>query len=81
MDLFSISDIENLSGIKAHTLRVWEQRYSLLLPKRRESKHRYYNNEDLRQILQIAHLNRNGFKISKIARMNRNICAAVAGCL
>jgi MerR family transcriptional regulator, light-induced transcriptional regulator len=70
MDLFSISDIENLSGIKAHTLRVWEQRYSLLLPKRRESKHRYYNNEDLRQILQIAHLNRNGFKISKIARMN-----------
>lgn len=70
MNLFSISDIENLSGIKAHTLRIWEQRYSLLLPKRRESKHRYYDNEDLRQILQIAHLNRNGFKISKIARMN-----------
>jgi DNA-binding transcriptional MerR regulator len=70
MDLFSISDIENLSGIKAHTLRIWEQRYSLLLPKRWESKHRYYDNEDLRQILQIAHLNRNGFKISKIARMN-----------
>ncbi|MBS4063857.1 MAG: MerR family transcriptional regulator [Chitinophagaceae bacterium] len=70
MDLFSISDIENLSGIKAHTIRIWEQRYSLLLPKRRESKHRYYDNEDLRQILQIAHLNRNGYKISKIARMN-----------
>lgn len=70
MDLFSISDIENLSGIKAHTLRIWEHRYNLLLPKRRESKHRYYDNEDLRQILQIAHLNRNGYKISKIAVMN-----------
>jgi DNA-binding transcriptional MerR regulator len=68
---FSISDIENLSGIKAHTLRIWEQRYSLLSPKRRESKHRYYDNEDLRQILQIAHLHRNGFKISKIAGMSR----------
>ena len=69
MDHFSISDIENLSGIKSHTLRIWEQRYSLLRPKRRDSKHRYYDNEDLRHILQIAHLNRNGFKISKIANM------------
>ncbi|HEX4958945.1 MAG TPA: MerR family transcriptional regulator [Lacibacter sp.] len=70
MDLFSISDIESLSGIKAHTLRIWEQRYQLLVPKRRISKHRYYDNEDLRHILQIAHLNRNGYKISRIARMN-----------
>lgn len=70
MHHFTISDIENLSGIKAHTLRVWEQRYNLLQPKRRESKHRYYDNEDLRHILQIAHLNRNGYKISKIARMS-----------
>lgn len=70
MDLFTISDIENLSGIKAHTLRIWEQRYNLLQPKRKESLHRYYDNEDLKQILQIAHLNRNGYKISKIARMS-----------
>lgn len=70
MELFTISDIENLSGIKAHTLRVWEQRYSLLHPKRRESKHRYYDNEDLRHILQIAQLNRSGYKISKIAKMS-----------
>ncbi len=70
MDHFTISDIENLSGIKAHTLRIWEQRYNLLQPKRRESKHRYYNNEDLQHILQIAHLNRNGYKISRIARMS-----------
>jgi MerR family transcriptional regulator, light-induced transcriptional regulator len=69
MELFTISDIENLSGIKAHTLRIWELRYNILRPKRRESKHRYYDNEDLRQILQIAHLNRTGFKISKIAKM------------
>lgn len=69
MDYFSISDIEHLSGIKAHTLRIWEQRYRILKPKRKESKHRYYDNEDLKRILIIAHLNRNGHKISKIARM------------
>jgi DNA-binding transcriptional MerR regulator len=69
MDYFSISDIEHLSGIKAHTLRIWEQRYRILVPKRKESKHRFYDNEDLKRILQIAHLNRNGHKISKIARM------------
>jgi MerR family transcriptional regulator, light-induced transcriptional regulator len=70
MNLFTISDIESLSGIKAHTLRIWEQRYHLLQPKRYQSNHRYYDNEDLRQILQIAQLNRNGYKISRIARMN-----------
>lgn len=70
MDLFTISDIENLSGIKAHTLRIWEQRYNILRPQRRESKHRFYSNEDLKHILQIAQLNRAGYKISKIARLN-----------
>ena len=70
MDYFSISDIEHLSGIKAHTLRIWEHRYRILKPKRKESKHRFYDNEDLKRILIIAHLNRNGHKISKIARMS-----------
>jgi DNA-binding transcriptional MerR regulator len=67
MNFFSISDIENLTGIKAHTLRIWEQRYKLLNPKRKESRHRLYDNEDLKYILRIAFLYHNGHKISKIA--------------
>ncbi len=69
MNNFSIKDIENLSGIKAHTLRIWEQRYQLFTPKRRESKHRYYDNEDLKHILRISRLYHNGMKISKIAKI------------
>lgn len=69
MNFFSISDIENLTGIKAHTLRIWEQRYKLLNPKRKESKHRLYDNEDLKYILRIAFLYHNGYKISKIASL------------
>lgn len=69
MNFFSISDIENLTGIKAHTLRIWEQRYNLLNPKRRESRHRMYDNEDLKYILRIAYLYHSGYKISKIAAL------------
>ena len=69
MNHFSIKDIENLSGIKAHTLRIWEQRYQLFVPKRKESKHRYYDNEDLKHILRISQLYHNGIKISKIAQL------------
>ena len=71
MHHFTINDIVNLSGIKAHTLRVWEARYSILKPKRKDSNHRYYDNEDLKEILRIAYLNRRGYKISRIARMTR----------
>jgi DNA-binding transcriptional MerR regulator len=67
MNLFSIRDIENLTGIKAHTLRIWEQRYSLFCPKRRESKHRFYDCEDLKHLLRIAYLYNQGHKISQIA--------------
>ena len=70
MDHFTISDIEQLSGIKAHTLRVWEQRYRIFTPKRKDSQHRYYDNEDLKYILRIANLNQKGYKISRIARMS-----------
>lgn len=70
MNHFTIKDIENLSGIKAHTLRIWEQRYQLFVPKRKESKHRYYDNEDLKHILRISQLYHNGVKISKIARLS-----------
>jgi len=71
VDRFTISDIENLSGIKAHTLRIWEKRYGILVPKRKESNHRYYDNDDLKYILQVAYLYNNGYKISKIARLQK----------
>jgi methanogenic corrinoid protein MtbC1 len=67
---FSISDIENLTGIKAHTIRVWEQRYNFFETKRTETNIRYYNDEDLCLFLNIATLNENGYKISKISKMN-----------
>lgn len=66
---YSIKDLEQLSGIKAHTLRIWEQRYNLLSPKRTDTNIRYYDDADLRLILNVALLNENGFKISKIAKM------------
>ncbi|HVG15370.1 MAG TPA: MerR family transcriptional regulator [Chitinophagaceae bacterium] len=69
MQEFSIKDIENLCGIKAHTLRIWEQRYGFLLPKRKESLHRIYENEDLKKLLQVAFLYHSGWKISKIASL------------
>jgi MerR family transcriptional regulator, light-induced transcriptional regulator len=69
MHHFSIRDVENLSGIKAHTIRIWEQRYGLCACKRKESLHRYYDNEDLKHILRIAYLYHNGYKISKIANL------------
>ncbi|HUR12559.1 MAG TPA: MerR family transcriptional regulator [Flavitalea sp.] len=67
MNDFSIRDVENLTGIKAHTLRIWEQRYSFMRTKRKESKHRYYDNEDLKYLLRIAYLYNKGIKISHIA--------------
>ncbi len=69
MNTFTIRDIENLSGIKAHTLRIWEHRYNLIMPKRKESNHRFYDNEDLKHILRISHLYHHGYKISRIAAM------------
>lgn len=70
MALFSIKDLEHLSGIKAHTLRIWEQRYEILKPQRTDTNIRYYDDEQLKNILNICTLNRNGYKISHIARMS-----------
>ncbi|TDQ16929.1 DNA-binding transcriptional MerR regulator [Algoriphagus boseongensis] len=70
MSNYSIKDLEQLSGIKAHTLRIWEQRYNLLSPKRTDTNIRYYDDSDLRLILNVALLNDNGYKISKIASMD-----------
>lgn len=70
MSSYSIKDLEQLSGIKAHTLRIWEQRYNLLSPKRTDTNIRYYDDSDLKLILNVALLNDNGYKISKIAGMS-----------
>lgn len=70
MSQFSIKDIEALTGIKAHTLRIWEQRYSLPQPKRTESNIRYYDDDDLKLLLNVAMLNRHGHKISEITRLS-----------
>jgi len=69
---YSIKDLEQLSGIKAHTLRIWEQRYNLLKPKRTDTNIRYYDDVDLKLILNVAMLNTHGIKISKIAAMSSN---------
>lgn len=71
MAVYSIKDLEKLSGIKAHTLRVWEQRYGLIEPRRTKTNIRYYLDEDLKFMLNIALLNKNGIKISKIAKMSK----------
>lgn len=69
MGIYSIKDLEQLSGIKAHTLRIWEQRYNIIKPKRTPTRIRFYDDDDLKLILNISFLNRNNYKISKIANM------------
>jgi MerR family transcriptional regulator, light-induced transcriptional regulator len=69
MNAFTIKDLENLSGIKAHTIRIWEQRYGFLKPQRTSTNIRYYSNDELKAVLNIALLNKYGFKISHIDRM------------
>lgn len=71
MAIYSIKDLEKLSDIKAHTIRVWEQRYNIIIPKRTTTNIRYYNDDDLKKLLNIALLNKNGYRISKIAKMDR----------
>jgi len=66
---YSIKDLEKLSGIKAHTLRIWEKRYKFLQPKRTETNIRYYSDEDLRKLLNVSLLTNEGTKISKIVSM------------
>jgi len=68
---YAIKDLERLSGIKAHTLRIWEQRYGILKPERTDTNIRYYTGEDLKKILNISLLNNNGVKISKIAKLKQ----------
>ncbi|HWJ29254.1 MAG TPA: MerR family transcriptional regulator [Flavisolibacter sp.] len=72
MQTFTIRDIENLTGIKAHTIRIWEQRYNFFTPKSKESHHRHYDNEDLKMMMRIAFLHHNGWKVSKIAKLSQD---------
>ncbi|WP_250432724.1 MerR family transcriptional regulator [Hanstruepera flava] len=67
---FSIKDLEHLSGVKAHTIRIWEKRYNLLQPNRTDTNIRYYSLESLQKLLNVTFLYNNGFKISKIAKIN-----------
>ncbi len=70
MGSYSIKDLERLSGIKAHTIRIWEKRYGLIEPTRTPTNIRAYSDDELKKILNISILNRNGLKISKIAELN-----------
>lgn len=85
MTLYSIKDLEYLSGIKAHTIRIWEKRYHLLDPSRTDTNIRSYSDDDVRRILNVALLIKSGYKISNVAsfdeakiqseviRLNRNL--------
>ena len=72
MNAFTIKDLENLSGIKAHTIRIWEQRYAFIKPQRTQTNIRYYTNDELKKILNISLLNKYGYKISHINKMSEN---------
>ena len=67
---FTIKDLENFSGIKAHTIRIWEKRYNLFQPKRTDSNIRYYDMDGLQKLLNVSLLYNNGLKISKIADLS-----------
>ena len=67
---FSIKDLENLSGVKAHTIRAWEQRYALLNPTRSDTNIRTYSGDDLKRLLNVSLLLERGLKISKVAAMS-----------
>lgn len=69
-NVFSIKDLENLTGIKAHTIRIWEKRYNVLEPMRTESNIRFYDLPSLQKILNITLLHNHGYKISKISKLS-----------
>src|SRR5690554_1586022 len=78
MAKYSIKDLERFSGIKAHTLRIWEKRYNLLQPQRTDTNIRFYSDEDLKKLLNVSLLCNNGEKISKISALtNDEMCELV----
>ena len=69
MAIYTINDIEKITGVKAHTIRIWEKRYNIVPPKRTATNIRFYSESDLRKISNIVLLNHNGYKISEISEM------------
>ena len=69
---YSIKDLEQLSGIKAHTIRIWEQRYEVIKPRRTETNIRYYEDCDLRKLLNVSFLVHEGVKISKVTQLSED---------
>ena len=67
---YSIKDLERITGVKAHTIRIWEKRYSIVEPKRTDSNIRYYCDTDLKKLMNISILLRNGYKISRLAGLD-----------
>ncbi|HYG04672.1 MAG TPA: MerR family transcriptional regulator [Chryseosolibacter sp.] len=72
MGTYSIKELEQLSGIKAHTIRIWEKRHRLIEPQRTRTNIRFYSDYDLKKIINVSLLNNNGFKISAIAKMQQD---------
>lgn len=72
---YSIKYLENISGIKAHTIRIWEKRYKLLSPKRTKNNVRYYDDNDLRKILNVVTLLDAGYKISELGKLSDKLIA------
>src|SRR6187402_4012197 len=70
MGKYSIKELEQLSGIKAHTIRIWEKRYNIIIPERTSTNIRFYSDENLKKIINVSLLNNHGLKISKIAEMS-----------
>lgn len=72
MGQYSIKELEQLSGVKAHTIRIWEQRYGVLCPGRTQTNIRTYNDEELRHLLNVSLLTNHGYKISKVSELSRD---------
>ncbi len=72
MGQYSIKELEHLTGVKAHTLRIWEQRYKFVKPKRTHTNIRYYTDDDMKKILNISILNKYGLRIGRIAKMDKH---------
>ena len=70
MAIYSMAQVENLTGISAHTLRIWERRYSFLEPERTKTNIRFYSDEELKKLLNVGILIRNGHRISKVDAMS-----------
>ncbi len=78
MESYQINDLERLTGIKAHTIRIWEKRYGLITPSRTETNRRFYDDEQVRRLLNVTTLLSYGHKISKIAALsNEEVCTLI----